>query len=126
VYLPGYGQVKVFRILATTGEAEYWATNDWDMTPLARQKWEDYSWRVEEYHRGIKQFCGVGRCQARRAAIQRGHIGLAIRAFLRLEAFSWRTGISWLNAKLDIVRAAVATYLRAPHILLPEAPAVAA
>ena len=120
VYLPGYGQVKVFRILATNGEAEYWATNDWEMTPLQRQKWEDYSWRIEEYHRGIKQHCGVERCQARRARIQRSHIGLALRAFLRLEAFSCRTGISWLNAKLDIVRAAVTAYLRAPHILLPQ------
>ena len=126
VYLPGYGQVKVFRILATNGEVEYWATNDWDMTPLQRQKWEDYSWRIEEYHRGIKQYCGVERCQARRARLQRSHIGLAIRAFLRLEAFSWRTGISWLNAKLDVVRAAVAAYLSAPHILLPEPAPLAA
>jgi DDE superfamily endonuclease len=125
VYLPGYGQVKVFRVLATNGEAEHWATNDWAMTPLGRQKWEDYSWRIEEYHKGLKQYGGVERCQARRAGAQRSHIGLALRAFLRLEAFSWRTGISWLNAKLDIVRAAVAAYLRAPHICLPQ-PALAA
>jgi hypothetical protein len=126
VYLPGYGQVKVFRVLARNGEVEYWATNDWEMTGLQRQKWEDYSWRIEEYHRGIKQFCGVERCQARLAEIQRSHISLAIRAFLRLEAFGWRTGISWLNAKLDIVRSAVAAYLRAPHILLPEPAPLAA
>lgn len=120
VYLPGYGQVKVFRVLATNGEAEHWATNDWSMTLLGRQKWEDYSWRIEEYHRGIKQYCGVERCQARRAGIQHSHIGLAIRAFLRLEAYSWRTGISWLHAKPGIVRAAVAAYLRDPPIRLPQ------
>lgn len=120
VYLPGYGQVKVFRVVATNGGVEYWATNDWEMTLLARQKWEDYSWRIEEYHRGIKQHCGVERCQARSAGVQRGHIGLAIRAFLRIEAHCWRTGTSWLNAKMDILRAAVTAYLRAPHILLPR------
>lgn len=126
VYLPGYGQVKVFRILATNGEVEYWATNDWDMTLLSRQKWEDYSWRIEEYHRGIKQHCGVERCQARRATIQRSHIALALRAFLRLQAYCWQSGVSWLHAKLNIVRAAVATYLHAPHILLsPPVPLAA-
>lgn len=126
VYLPGYGQVKVFRVIATNGDAEYWATNDWEMTLLGRQKWEDYSWRIEEYHRGIKQHCGVERCQARRAEIQRGHIGLAIRAFLRIEAHCWRTGTSWLNAKMDILRAAVTAYLRAPHILLHQPAPLAA
>jgi putative transposase len=118
VYLPGYGQVKVFRVVAPDGDAEYWATNDWAMTPLERQRWEDYAWRIEEYHRGIKQHCGVEDCSARLAAIQRGHIALAIRAFLRLQAYCWRTGVSWLEAKLGIVRAAVTAYLRAPHVTL--------
>lgn len=118
VYLPGYGQVKVFRVDPPDGDTEYWATSEWAMTPLERQKWEDYAWRIEEYHKGIKQHCGVERCSARLARIQRSHIGLAIRAFLRLEAFCWRTGISWLHAKVGIIRAAVAAYLSAPHINL--------
>jgi len=44
VYLPGYGQVRVFRVVTTDGDTEYWATNARDMTPLARQRWADYSW----------------------------------------------------------------------------------
>jgi putative transposase len=118
VYLPGYGQVKVFRVVAPNGGAEHWATNDWGTTPLERLRWADYSWRIEEYHKGIKQHCGVEDCQARLGRIQRSHVGLAIRAFLRLQAFCWRTGVSWLNAKLDVVRAAVTAYLRAPHVTL--------
>lgn len=42
-------------------------------------------WEIEEYHGGIKQFCGVERCQARRNNVQRAHIMMAIRAFLRFE-----------------------------------------
>jgi putative transposase len=118
VYLPGYGQVKVFRVVPPDGDAEYWATNDWAMPPLERQRWEDYAWRIEEYHRGIKQHCGVEDCQARLGRIQRGHIGLAIRAFLRLQAYCWRSSVSWFEAKLGIVRAAVTAYLRAPHVTL--------
>jgi hypothetical protein len=41
-------------------------------------------------------------CVKRRA--QRNHIGLAIRAFLRLELHMIATGISWYSAKLAIVR----------------------
>ena len=43
------------------------------------------AWKIEEYYRGIKQFCGVERCQARRNNMQRAHIMMAIRAFLRFE-----------------------------------------
>ncbi len=41
-------------------------------------------WSVEEYHRALKQCCNVERCQARSARAQRKHIGMAIRAFVRL------------------------------------------
>jgi hypothetical protein len=118
VYLPGYGQVKVFRVVTTDGDTEYWASNAWDMTPLARQRWADYSWRIEEYHRGLKQHCGVEKCQARRERAQRNHIGMALRAFLRLAVYSWRWWTTWLQAKMSVVRAAVAQYLERPWITL--------
>ncbi|WP_157209499.1 transposase [Methanosarcina barkeri] len=43
------------------------------------------SWKIEEYHRGIKQFCGVEKFQARKEESQRAHIMFSLRAFLRLE-----------------------------------------
>src|SRR5262249_27357207 len=119
---PEYGQVKVFRVVAPDGEQEHWASNDWDMKPLARQRWADYSWRVEEYHRGLKQHCGVERCQARGARAQANHIGLAIRAFLRLAAYAHRQWTTWLEAKMGIIRRAVATYLESPYITLAPQP----
>lgn len=45
---------------------------------------------------------------------QRNHIGLALRAFLRLECHCLATGISWFHAKTDIVRQAVRAYLAQP------------
>jgi putative transposase len=57
---------------------------------------------LESYHKAIKQYCGVEKCQARFAAAQQNHIGLAIRAFLRIERFSFKTGISWFEAKTQI------------------------
>jgi putative transposase len=118
LYLPEYGQVKVFRVVAPDGDTEHWATNDWSLAPLARQRWADYSWRIEEYHRGLKQHTGVERCQARGARAQANHIGLAIRAFLRLAAYAHRQWTTWLEAKMGIVRRAVAAYLDRPYITL--------
>lgn len=54
------------------------------------------------------------RCQARSARAQRNHIGVAIRAFVRVERFFFRTGISEWEAKARIVREAVRAYLAAP------------
>jgi hypothetical protein len=48
----------------------------------------------------------------------RNHIGLAIRAFLRLEMHWFNTGISWDEAKTSIVREAVRSYLAFPWLTL--------
>jgi hypothetical protein len=121
VHLPGYGSIRVFRVVATNGDTDHWATSDLEMAALTRLKYGDFSWRIEEYHRGIKQFCGVEGCQARRAKAQRNHIGLSIRAFLRMECHCFALGLSWFQAKLDIIRHAVRAYLANPSMLLPQA-----
>lgn len=114
VRLEGYGFIKVFRIVATDGTTEYWATNNLQMDEGERLRLADASWRIEEYHRGLKQVTNVERCQCRKAAAQRGHIGLALRAFLVVERWCFRTGVNWLTAKWQIVREAVRAYRRCP------------
>jgi putative transposase len=121
IHLPGYGQIRVFRVVATNGDAEHWASNDLKMDALTRCQYAEFSWRIEEYHRGIKQFCGVERCQARQARAQRNHIGMSIRAFLRLACHCFSLGISWFQAKTDVIREAVRAYLADPSIRLPQA-----
>jgi DDE superfamily endonuclease len=114
VHLKGYGLIKVFKIAATDGSIEYWATNDLTMDLFAFAEQAHHFWKIENYHRGIKQFCGIERCQHRLATAQRNHIGFAIRAFLRLECHRLATGTSWFEAKHSIVRSAIAAYRAAP------------
>jgi hypothetical protein len=73
-----------------------------------------YAWTIEHYQRGLKQFCGVERAQVRAARAQRNHIGLARRAFLRLESPCYHHSISWFEAKHAIIRDAVRAYLACP------------
>ena len=122
VHLKGYGLVRIFKVDTPEGDIEYWATNDLQMDELTRLKYTEWSWTIEEYHRGIKQFVGIERGQVRSARTQRNHIGLALRAFLRIEHYCHHTGVSWFDAKLSIVRDAVRAYLAKPlYTLQPTA-----
>lgn len=114
VWLPGFGEIKVFRVVATNGDTEYWATNDLAMDELGRRQRAELSGGIEEYHRGLKQYGGVERCPVRYARAQRNHLGCAIRAFVRLEWHRFTTGVSWFEAKLQIIRNAVRAYLAHP------------
>ena len=114
VHLKGFGFIRVFKIVATNNHIEYWASNDVQMTDLTRLNFAQLSWMIETYHRGIKQFCGIERCQARSASAQRNHIELALRAFLRLEYHSFVRGRSWFETKISIIRDAVRAYLAHP------------
>jgi DDE superfamily endonuclease len=121
VWLTGYGLVRVFKIVAPDGDIAYWATDDLGMSDLTRQQLAEYGFSIETYHRGIKQHAEAERCQARSARAQRNHVGLALRAFLRLEWHLFSTGISWVEAKAAIIRDAVRAYLAHPSIRLPTA-----
>lgn len=115
VHLEGYGLIKVFRIDAKDGSTEYWATDDLQMDELKRLKFADASWRIEEYHRGLKQVTNVERCQCRLSLSQRNHISLALRAFVIVERWCFRTGVNWLEAKWSIVRDAIRRYRAEPR-----------
>jgi hypothetical protein len=119
VQLKGYGLVRLFRTVAPDGHAEYWASSQVELGEPARQGLVRLAWGIESYHRGLKQCCGVARCQLRSAAGQFQHVLCAMRAFLRLEVQRLQTGTSWYEAKHGIVREAVQHYLAHPRYLLP-------
>lgn len=118
VWLKGFGEIKVFRLIDKNGNAEHWATNKLEMTDLERVKYASYSWQIEQYHRGIKQFCLIERAQCRRRKPWQNHINLCLRAFLRIESHCYHKGISWFEAKTSIIRDAVRNYLANPKYSL--------
>jgi hypothetical protein len=120
VHLRGYGLIRVFKIVSRDGDIEYWAAGDLEMDELERLRLAELCWAIETYHRGLKQCCGVERAQVRSARAQRNHIGLAIRAFLRLEHHFYTTGISWYESKARIIRDAIRAYLAQPLYGLPR------
>lgn len=120
VHLRGYGWIRVFRTVDPHGNADFWATNRLSMTEPQRQVLANRTWLIEGYHRALKQFTGIERGQFRVERAQRNHIGLALRAYVRLEFHRWRTRLSIFNCKLDIIRAAVRLYVAHPTFCLPS------
>jgi hypothetical protein len=122
VHPKGYGFIKVFRIVSEDGDRKYWATDDLQMDEATREELEGQGWGIEVYHRGIKQCCGLERAQVRKTVAQKNHFLYALRAFLRLEMHKLRTGISWYEAKVSIIREAIRAYLAHPtYSLAPTA-----
>jgi putative transposase len=122
VWLEGYGLIRVFKIVTTDGDIELWATNKVEMRDLERVKWASFAWTIENYHRGLKQFCMIERAQVRSRRAWRNHIGFCLRAFLRLESHCYHKGISWYEAKTIIIREAVRAYISNPlYSLIPTA-----
>ncbi len=118
VHLKGFGMIKMFRTVSKKGDIEHWATDDLGMNEEKREELSGHGWGIEEYHRGIKQCCGVERAQVRKAKSILNHIHLSIRAFIRLELFRLMTGISWYEAKARIIRNAVSNYIAHPIYIL--------
>jgi putative transposase len=67
---------------------------------------------------GLEAVLRDRKAQAQGARAQRNHLGLALGAFLRLEANRLENGASWYEAKISIVRDAVRRYLAEPLYLL--------
>ncbi len=121
VHLKGYGMVKVFKTVSMNGDVEYYATDNPEMEGKRCEDLSGQGWGIEEYHRGIKQCCGVERSQVREASKQLAHIAFSLRAFLRLELERVRHGVSWYESKISVIRGAVSSYLANPSLTLASA-----
>ena len=118
VHLKGYGFVKVFRIVVKEDDIQYWATSDLKMKAKKCLELKGESWKIEEFHRGVKQTCGIEGAQVRKENEQRNHINLSVVAFLKLEHNRVRTGLSWYETKLRTVRDAIRQFRSSPHSYL--------
>jgi len=121
-WLKGFGEIKVLRVRAEGGASQYWASSLSDLTEVRREAFALAAWRIEMYHRALKQQCLIERAQCRRYRPVINHIGLCGRAFVRLESHCYREKLSWMQAKTSIIRDAVRAYLSNPrYSLLPTA-----
>lgn len=118
VHLKKYGFIRVFHSFNRKGVSRYWATNYIPMNGEDRLALQSICWTIENYHRVIKELCGVEKCQARKAEIQRNHINCSLRAYLRLEVNNLLTGVTPYNAQWQITKVGISEYIKDPKYAL--------
>jgi hypothetical protein len=71
-------KVKLFKLVAKNGGIDWLITNELDetLTMQAAQKSNDVRWKIEQFHREIKQLTGSEKWQCRKA----GHNGTTLPA----------------------------------------------
>jgi hypothetical protein len=110
-------KVNLFRVIVSTNRTEYIATNDLtqDSTDAVQQVC-DIRWKIEEFHRELKQLTGVESCQCRKARIQRNHINCAMLVWLRLKQMAYSTGQTVYQLKHGLLSNYLIQQLKRPTL----------
>jgi len=112
VWLKEYGFVLVCKTVARNGDESYLATNDLSLTDYRKFTGHAASrWKIEEFHRGLKQTTGIEKCYATNHQSQKTHVFAAFMAFFKLERTRIKEGVSWYEQKASITRISIANYL---------------
>ena len=110
-------KVKLFRVIASTGKTEYLATNDLKQSSIDEVKKEcKLRWKVEEFHREIKQLTGLEACQCRKARIQRNHIACAFLVWNYLKKIASNSLKTIYQLKSDLLSEYLNQELKCPSL----------
>ena len=72
-------KVKIFWATVSANRTEYIVTNDLSQSSKDDVEFESQTrWKIEEFHREIKQLTGLEFCQCRLRIIQKNHIACAM------------------------------------------------
>jgi hypothetical protein len=114
---PGCKKVKLFRVAVSTDRTDYITTNDLSQnsTDVVQQVCK-IRWKIEEFHRELKQLTGIESCQCRKARIQRNHIACAILVWLRLKDIADQTGQTIYQIKYALLSDYLIQQLKRPNI----------
>lgn len=114
---PKAKKVKLFRVIVSTNRTDFVATNDRAQDDTeAVQEVHGIRWKIELFHRELKQLTGIEACQCRKARIQRNHIGCAMFVWAKLKALAYQTGQTVYQLKKQLLSAFLKQQLRQPSI----------
>lgn len=109
-------KVKLFCVPVSTNRTDYVITNDMTQNSMEGvRKVCAIRWKIEEFHRELKQVTGIEKCQARKGRSQRNHINLCIQAWMVLKTAARTTGVTIYEQKNTPLRDYVAECWRNPY-----------
>lgn len=110
-------KVKLFRVTVSSHRTDFVATNDLSQSSTdAAQDESGIRWKIEEFHRELKQLTGVESCQCRKGRIQRNHIACALLVWTRLKALAYGSGCTIYQVKHGMLSDYLKAQLRHPSV----------
>ncbi len=73
-------------------------------------------WKVEEFHRKLKQLTGSEKCQCRKTRSQRNHLGCCYHVWLSLKVWALKTKTTLYHARTSLFAEYLKAALRSPLI----------
>jgi hypothetical protein len=114
---PNKHKVKLFRVVVSSHRTDWIVTNNLAQNSTdATQKVCRIRWKIEQFHRELKQVTGLEACQCRKARIQRNHIACAMLVWNRLAAVARRIGRTVYHVKRSLLDNYLCQELRNPAV----------
>ena len=115
-------KVKLFRVEVSSHRTDYVVTNDFtqDSTDETRQVCA-IRWKIEQYHRELKQLTGIESCQCRKSRIQRNHIHCALLVWTRLKELAQQMQTTAYQLKHNLFRDYLVQQLKRPSLSMKDA-----
>jgi hypothetical protein len=115
---PKEHKVKLFRVVVSENRTDWVITNDLTQNSTGdTQKVCAIRWKIEQFHRELKQLTGIEKCQCRKARIQRNHIACAVLVWIRLTELARRSMKTIYQIKHGLMSDYLKQELRSPAIL---------
>ena len=116
---PTEHKVKLFRVEVSTNRTDWVVTNDLGQDSMtATQDACGIRWKIEQFHRELKQVTGVEKCQCRKARIQRNHIACAVLVWISMTKIARRAGTNIYQLKSSMLSSYLRHELRSPSVLM--------
>ena len=110
-------KAKLFRVEVSNNRTDWVVTNDLaqDSTD-GTQKVCAIRWKIEQFHRELKQVTGVEKCQCRKARSQRNHIACAVLVWIRMTAIARKALTNIYSLKKGMLSHYMQQELRSPSV----------
>lgn len=116
---PKSHKVKLFRVEVSINRTDWVVTNDPSQdSTQGTQNVCALRWKIEQFHREIKQLTGIEKCQARKSRIQRNHIACAVLAWQCLTRIARKTQTTIYQLKHNMLSDYLRQELRNPSVCM--------
>lgn len=110
-------KVQLFRVVVTDNRTDWIVTNDTTQDNRDDvQKVCAIRWKIEQFHREMKQLTGIESNQCRKARIQRNHIACSILVWISLNRLAKQLNKSMYQLKQGLLDAYLCEQLRSPSL----------